>query len=373
MEDAAAAHPMSIQPQGAVGAERLRHELQRTPPKRIIVLARDFIGDVVNTTGAIRRVIERFPDAQITVEVGRAGAAIVERIPGVAEVWPREKHQGLGGKVAVANRIRRGRFDLGIIFDDSNEMIRILRLAGVPLRVGARKTKHFEWFTASVPFTKSGHDLFDTLRGVLSLLGAGEDIQPIIDITPEEWARAAHIVSEAFGERRPRIGIHPGASTIEKQWPVEKYCELAERLGHVLVLYGPGEEALAQQVRGAKLPVKLSLFEYAAVAGELDVLITNDTGPAHLAAAMGTRQIVVYGPTLPERFQPWGDQTIAIRQPNNCDYYAGLCEARGAGARTCDRRCLQRVGVEEVVKASGNLLTASAKVRGPSTEEPEIT
>ena len=241
---------------------------------------------------------------------------------------------------------------MGLMFDDSNEMIRHLWLAGVPIRVGVRKTKHFKLFTASVPFDRREHDLFPTLSGVLQLLGLSGEFHPKIEIKPDETASMNALVKQLFGDRIARkIGLHVGASVLEKMWPIENFAKLAKRLDHPIVLYGPGEEDLASQVSGPSLPRPLTLFEYAAFVGQLDLLVTNDTGPAHIAAATGIPQIVIYGPTTVERFGPFGNKTIAMHKANRCDYYAGDCEARTAGLAQCDRRCLRRISVNEVENA----------------------
>jgi len=335
----------------AVGVSRLQQFLQERPPARILVMLRDYLGDVVNSTGAVYALAERFPEAHITVELGAGPADLIRRIPGVNAVWVRRKHEGLPGKVRFVQRVRRAKFDLGVMFDDSNEMIRHLWLAGVPLRVGVHKTKHIGLFTASVPFDRRKHDLFPTISGVLGLFGINHGYEPRIEITPDEAQAMTELARDLFSTTDIRIGIHVGASVPEKMWPLENFAGLVKAFPKAVVLYGPGEESLAQRVGGERLPHPLSLFEYAAFVSHLHVLITNDTGPAHIAAAMGTPQIVIYGPTTVERFGPFGHKTIAMQKPNACDYYAGACEARQAGLTHCDRRCLARITVDEVTRA----------------------
>ena len=110
--------------------------LNSRPPSRILVMLREHIGDVVNSTGALLEIRECFPNAHITVEAGERTVGVFESFPAVNEVWSRPTHQGLRGKLAFIRRVRRSRFDLGVILDDSNSYVVLLALARVPLRVG---------------------------------------------------------------------------------------------------------------------------------------------------------------------------------------------------------------------------------------------
>ena len=357
---------------GAIGAEDLSQRLASRPPRRVLILVRGHVGDTVNSTGAVRRIIERFPEAHITVDVGRGPAEVMRRIRGVREVWFRHGRRGLPGKFAEVRRIRKAAFDLGIVLYESSEAARHLRFAGVPIRVGIRRPNQENMFTASVPHREDQHDLFDSLPAVLRLLRANEDITPSIVINPEEERAVDQLlINLTVPKHRPPIGLHIGATTPRKQWPLENFQALSSQLEHPIILYGPGEEELAKQVAGRMVPRLLSLFEYAALIKKLDVLVTNDSGPAHIAGAVGTSEIVIFGPTQPHRFHPFGGKAICLWKPNHCDTFKDECEAIQSGGSQCDHRCLRRISVEDVLQAVHRATANSSTVpeSGPSVRQ----
>src|SRR5690606_7324554 len=119
---------------------------------------------------------------------------------------------------------------------------------------------------------------------------------------------------------RPRVAVNPGARWQTKRWPAERFAEVvqkalgADRAGSVVVLGGPGEESMAAAChRALRLPAvnfcgRTSLRELAALLGECDLLLTNDTGPMHLASAIGLPTVSLFTCTAPERAAPFGDQ-----------------------------------------------------------------
>jgi heptosyltransferase-2 len=348
------------------GAESLRQALLERVPKRIIVLLRDHVGDVVNSTGALRHLVFKYPRASFTVEVGMAGAAIIRSLPRV-HVWERRHHMGLLGKVWFVLRLRLGRFDLGVIFDDSNEKIQHLWLGGVRTRVGIRKTKYFDLFTASAAFQPDKHDLFESLKAILTLLRCKVDVAPVLEL-PKEARSHAEQVLKKLNTRRPLIGFHIGASEFSKRWPEHHFARVADSLSDEgyspVLLYGPGEADIADRViQSAHRPLQrlepLPILSYCALLQKLPLLITNDSGPAHLAAALHIPAVVIYGATDPKRFHPYGDTSALLNADVGCDLYANQCMAACDEGVICDRRCMEAVSVEQVLNEAMRMLSAT--------------
>lgn len=324
----------------------LRRSLAERPPHRIAVIARDHLGDLVNTTGALASIIQRFHAAEVEVEAGERNIDVFREFPGVARLRPRPLRQGLGGKAKYVRALAKGRFDLAVILDDSNEKVLLASLAGIPRIVGVRKTKHFDRFTASVPYDPNGHDMFDSLKGVLGLLGAEPDVAPRLYPSEADYEVATKLV----GNSRP-IGIFVGASEERKRWPTERFVEVAEKLFGdgftVVALAGPGEAELldgfrpgVRRVSGLASPLGL-----AALVGGLRALVTVDSGPAHVAAAMGTPAVVIFGPTQPSRFAPFPGAQEIVHAGLSCDIYKDHC---GVAPAPCDLRCMRSIGADEV-------------------------
>lgn len=336
----------------------LRSVLDASPPQRILVMGREHIGDLVNTTGALLQLRKRFPRAHMVLECGERAVGVFENFPGLDEVWSRPTHQGLAGKIAFVQRVKAAKFDLGIILDDSNTYIHLLSLAKVPMRVGVFKSKRRKLFTACVPFDPAGHDLFDPLRGVLGLLGIEEpDLAPrVFPSNADRGAALAALSETSWDQRTPLVGLCPGASVPEKQWPPERFAEVASSLQAHTVVFGSGSEReLADQIGRPWVAGLDSVLGFASAIGLCDVIVTNDSGPAHLASAVDTPAVVIYGPSDPVRFHPYSRSAVLLRGNNNCDLYRRQCEAKLRG-EPCDGRCLRRVEVREVVTSVASLL-----------------
>ncbi len=306
------------------------------------------VGDLVNTTGAVAWLRQAFPDAQFVLE---GGAAARELFPDI-EVWVRKRHSGLLGKLQRVSSFRRGRFDMAVVLDDSREAARLARMAGIP-KVYAPDP------------TSEGHDLFAPLFSVLQMVNAAQyvenqkskiknptlsegNLKPVLPLSASHREAADQYLENQKSKIENPTLLHVGASDIAKQWPEANWIELAKQVD-CMIAGGPGEEALVQRIAEAAgrpaLPV-LPLLVYAAVLERASLLITSDTGPAHLAAAVGTRAIVLYGPTDPVRFHPWGTNWVALRHPMGCDHYGPGCAFLSRGE--CTQKCMGAITPGEV-------------------------
>lgn len=304
--------------------EMATDELWGRPIRRILAIAREHIGDLVNTTPYLRALQDRFPEAQITVDVGRSAAPVLVGFPGLAAVWARDKHEGLGGKLRFVRRIRRERFDLAVIFDDSSRFVLECFLARVPIRVGVFRKRFSGLFTRKVDYSRERHDVFDPFNDLMATLGA-----PISDPRPRLYPSEADVAKAeaAFKDREEKgrglIGLNPATVRPYNRWPAANWAALADLLaeaGSVPVLLGPPSEADAHReiASMATAPVldwtgRFSILELYEVCRRLPGLASVDTGTAHLAGAVGTPVAVLYGVTEPHRFRPFGDRFVAVR------------------------------------------------------------
>lgn len=307
------------------------------------------IGDLVNTSGAVYQLVTHFPTTQFVLEGGRPVLELYNGFPRNLEVWTRDRHLGLGGKLKQTLRYRSGNFNWAISLDDSREKLRLATSAGIRRVVGVTK-KHGTIGNAEVlPFRREGHDLFDTLETVLKHL----KVEP--NVAPRLFPSARDIRSmEGVALPSRAIGLHIDASDLSKEWPSARWIELGRDLVdhgfNPIVLSGP-DEADARHEIAAKIGVpwitqRLTLLEYACLVQRLDTLIVADTGPAHIAAAMGTRTVVLYGPTDPRRFHPYGNRWTAIRKQTGCEHYGVGCIHRSEGY--CSQSCMRAISADDV-------------------------
>lgn len=339
-------------------------------PASILVLTREHIGDLVCTTPALRSLRRLYPAAHIAVEVGERAACVLENSPYVDEILVRRDHQGLSGKAGFIRLLRKRRFDLGVILDDSADMILYLRLGGVVRRVGLIHKKRFAGLlTDGVPFDPMQHEMIDNFRNVVARLG-GDVSDPQPELFPAEADVAA--VDKLFAEHRltasdTLIALNPGASAPANRWLPERFAEVGDRLAQrpgrrILLLGSEGDlPIVAEVLRGLQtepvvLTGQLSVLQLAETLRRCSLLITNDTGPMHIGCAMRTPIVAIFGPAVPHESGPgYVPGNIALRNVFSCP----LCTKYDCRD---NRRCMQAVSVEEVVAA------AEKQLCGPNSQ-----
>ncbi len=327
-------------------------------PARVLVLLREHIGDVVNSTAALHCLRRRFARAYLCVEVGERAAEVLQNFPGIDEIWIRRTHQGLWGKLQCIYRLRKGRFDLAVILDDSADMVLHAWMAGIPVRVGVRRKRKFEGlYTAFVPHDPSRHETLEHFRDLVQMLGGDvSDYRPRLYPSAEDRQAAERELYQAgWDGSTPLVGLNPGASREHRQWFPERFAQVCDALSEqgmqCVVLGGPGDRGLVEQMLAhchshpLVLTGRLTILQLAALMPRLSLLITADSGPMHIAAAMGTRVVALYGRSDPAYTGPFGEGHVILRHPEPCI---------GCTAERCvhDRECMKRISVEEVVTAS---------------------
>lgn len=292
--------------------------------ERIFVFARTGIGDIVYTIPALGALRRRFPEAHITIEAGERGHSLLRYCPYVDEVWVRVRPRGLRGKLLSIWNLWRGKFDRAVILDRSDEKTLHTFLARIPERYGVRKRLFGRLLTASVTWDPDAHDMNDHFRKVVELLGCDvSDWKLELFPDPKAYQSLPQKLAHAgWRGERPLVGVNPGASAPERQWLPARYAQVADALQkqsvRVVMLGGVGDIPLTDAVLKAMrtepltLTGKLTLDELIVAISGLDALISGDTGPAHLAAAVGTPVVGLYGATSARRYAPIGDKHIII-------------------------------------------------------------
>lgn len=343
-------------------------------PSRVFVFLREHIGDVVNSTAALHCLRRCYPQAYLCVEVGERTVEVLNGFPGIDEIWVRPTHQGLWGKLAFIRRLRRERFDLAVILDDSADMVLHAWLAGIPNRFGvSRKRKFRRLYTAFVQHSTSRHETLDHFRDLVEMLGCDtSDYRPHLYPSPEDRQATETALRQAgWDGRTPLVGINPGASRQHRRWFPERFAQVCDALaedGYTSVVLGGCEDgSLVDEIlrhcrnHPVVLTGKLNILQVAALMPRLRLLITADTGPMHLAAAMGTRVVALYGVSDPAYTGPFGAGHVIIRHSEPCI---------GCTTERCvhDRECMNRISVQEVLEGVGRVLheTTATDTNGPS-------
>ena len=324
----------------------------------------NWIGDAVMCEPAIAALRRLFPNAELTLLVKPVVAELFKGHPDVAHILVYDdhgQHAGLTGKWRLANALRRGRFDLAILFQNAFEAALLAFLAGVPSRYGYATDGRRLLLSDPVPRPGRGassHQV-EYYLGMLRPLGCEERAASprLVLFREEETAMARRLTESGISGAELLIGVNPGSTYGgAKRWLPERFAETADRLAgqlnaKVLIVGARGEEPLAQAIAGqikAKTVVlsgRTSVRELMAAVKRCAVFITNDTGPMHIAAAFGVPVVAVFGPTDWRTTAPFGTGHALVRQPVDCS----PCLLREC---PIDHRCMTRVTVDEVYQAA---------------------
>jgi heptosyltransferase-2 len=308
---------------------------------------------------ALRAIRLRFPDAEITVCAKPWVSALYQGERSIDKVIP------LGGRLETIRLLRRGHFDLGILFPNSLDSAVVLKLAGVKRIVGYARDGRGLLLTDTIAVPKAGeipvHERFYYLE-LLRRAGFIESIQATPEIRFDgigELRASGEKLFEARGLKLPVIGVSPGAAYgSAKRWLPERFAESAVRLaaefgGSVAVFGSAAEKALCGEVaraaNGCNFAGATTLREFIEMTAACRVFLTNDSGAMHIASALGVPSVTVFGPTNETATGPLGPAARLLREPVDC----APCLLREC---PIDHRCMTRVTADRVVQAAQQLL-----------------
>jgi heptosyltransferase I len=270
---------------------------------RLLVIRLSAFGDVIHTIPAVAALRDALPETEISWAVEPAYAELVEIVARVKAIRVSLKKWS-PARIVAARRDVRG-FETSIDFQGLIKSSLIGRASGARERYGFARNvireKPAAWFVnRPVAIDKSSHVIewnVDLARAVAPAISG----MPHVNFTPF----AADPTGKLAGYQN-RVVLLPGAGRPEKHWPVDRFAELARKIGSdALVVWGPGEEALARAI-GAEVAPATNFRELAWILRHARLVIGADTGPLHLAAALGTPLVGLYGPTNPARNGPYG-------------------------------------------------------------------
>jgi heptosyltransferase-2 len=334
--------------------------------KRILVRGPNWLGDAVMCEPALRGLRSLFPDAQIALLVKPGVADLFAGHPALTRVLTYDtngRHAGLSGKWALAGQLRRQDFDMALLFQNAFEAALLAFLAGVPRRYGYATDARSLLLTDPVA-APDRRTLLHQVRyywDLLKPLGlTGDPSAPELVVFPEEeQALAGRFSQGGVASTDAVVGINPGSTYGgAKRWLPERFAEVTDRLCHTIrqsrgqevsvVIFGAkGEERLGQEI-AANLSSKSLVLSGATTIRELmaavkrcEVLVTNDTGPMHIASAFQVPVVAIFGPTDWRTTSPFGSAHAIVRQPVDC----APCLLREC---PIDHRCMTRVTVEQV-------------------------
>ncbi len=241
------------------------------------------------------------------------------------------KHHPFSGKTrngirALRGELRATNYDAVLDLQGAIRSAVIARMSGCPRRIGEAAPREWpaHWLFTERVATRGAHVIEQDVELASAVVGdalAPADPLLPIDAEAESWC-STWLAANLRGEFRPIALIAPGAGWGAKRWPPERYATVAEGLAqrglHVLVNAGPGEEPLAEPIAAAgAVPLAATLPQLIALTRRIALCIGGDTGPLHLACALGRPVVGIYGPTDPSRNGPFGTRARVLRSPGS--------------------------------------------------------
>ena len=336
-----------------------------------VVVQTSFLGDTILTTPLLAQLAHRGPVDVVTTP---AAASVLQGHPAVRQVIvydKRDTHAGLIGFLTMRARLKQGQYDSAYLAQGSMRSALLVWAARIPERIGFATSSGSAFYTTRVAYRD---DLHHAARLLLLSRPNGreptdEEMRP--SLAPGAAERA--VVDELLGSSGVRAGerliaLAPGSVWGTKRWPY--YPQLAQALadaGRIVIVGGPGDRALAKDILSAvpnavDATDKLPLLASAELIGRSAVIVTNDSAPLHLASAMGTPTVAIFGPTVPQfGFGPLaptkatlGHETLACRP----------CHRHGP--KRCPLthfKCMRELSVEGVAERTRDLfLNPDARV-----------
>jgi len=376
-----------------------RANLSQSAPPRLLVRGVNWLGDAVMSTPAILRLREAFPKSEIALLTHEKIAELWSGHPGIDRTLTFSKHDSV---FTVARRIRAAGFDCALILPNSARSALEALLAGISKRVGHSGSLRSLFLTQRVepregrirmhklsqneiaeriapssefrvnPMPQNAHQTLEYLHLAASLGANPEPLEPLLVLGDDEIRSVAVKFGLQGSRTKPVIGLNPGAEYgPAKRWPLERFIETAKLVGKesncAWVVFGGKNdtEAAGNLERALKNPGievhnlagRTSLRDLMGVLKVCRVLLTNDTGPMHVAAALGTPVVVPFGSTSPELTGPGlpGSKRHRLLR-------AGVpCSPCFRRECPIDFRCMTGISVESVVEAVLGLMA------GPSS------
>lgn len=328
--------------------------------ENILIVNVNWLGDVLFSTPAIRAIRKAYPDSFIACMVVPRCKEILEGNPDVDEIIifdEEDRHRTLFGKYRLITYLRSKRFDKVFLFHRSLTRTVITALSGIPQRIGYPTTKRAFLLTTKVEvpeFPMHRVDYFLNVPKAVGIEPAGLSYEFRIKDEDRAYIRE-FLKNEGLAEGERFVVINPGGNWHLKRWPTKRFAELSQRLVDIynvkIVISGAESDIrLANEIAsGMKAkPIvscaKTTLKQLGALFEIAKLIVSNDSGPMHIAVAMRANTIALFGPTSPEITGPYGDGNYAVIHKNsNCEIpcYNIDCSAN---------RCMELIRTEDVLE-----------------------
>jgi heptosyltransferase-2 len=340
---------------------------------KVLVRATNWVGDAVMSIPALQALRESFPLARISILARPWVAGLYGREPFCDELIPYDAPRGWRGlreKLKLAGELRKRSFDCAILLPNAFEAAALVFAAGIPVRMGYERDGRSILLTHAVPVPQPGEIPRHQRFYCLELLKRTGVIESYSQSEPIRLAGAAAAAEEgrkrfsAAAIKGPVVGVSPGAAYGgAKRWLPDRFAKAAVQVARersaTVAVFGSREEMFVcdlvrEEVDAAgcscvNFAGATSISEFIELAAACDVFLTNDSGPMHIASALGVPTVAVFGATDDEATGPTGDQSRVLREPVECS----PCLLREC---PIDHRCMTAVSASRVATTALDLV-----------------
>lgn len=343
--------------------------------KNILIIMMGGIGNMIFLTPALKALRRALPSSSFCFLLGPYGAEKAIEGSNLIDkkiVIEPEKHKGLAGYARLIRELKKERFTLSITSTGTNPVKSGLLcfLSGIKFRSGENVGGKGFFYNFRIPFDKDRHEVESNIQLVQSLGIEVKDRSLFVQRSEEDRKFARDLFAQHGLEGKLVIGMHPGSGVHQagfKRWPKERFSQLADKfisdLEGAVILFGGAEEVglagdITKMMKSKPIVMsgKTSLAQTAALIEKCRLFISNDSGLLHVAGAMHTPVIGIFGPTDPKRTGPYSDSSIVIRKDLGCS----PCY-QGKPVRCSHLECLNLITVEEVFEEARKRLEKNVR------------
>ncbi|MDD5477244.1 MAG: lipopolysaccharide heptosyltransferase II [Candidatus Omnitrophica bacterium] len=335
--------------------------IKKIIPKRILIFNVNWLGDVLFSSATIRNIRRNYPDSYIACVIPSRCYPILKDNPYLDEVIifdEKDRHKGMLAKLNFVSLLKSKKFDTVFLLHRSFSRALICRLAGISQRIGHYTKKRAFLLTQKIiPPKKDSLHRIDYYLDIIEKAGLRiEDRYLDFFFSPLDENHVEDFLSKnSIGKNDFIVALNPGGNWIPKRWPVEYWAQLADKLikemkAKVIITGSASDLVLAKQIIKVMQEAPLvacgifNLKQLGAFAKRADLFVTADTGPLHIANAVGAKKIIaIFGPTTKEVTGPYPATNVVILQKNT----GCLLPCYKVNCR--DNRCMKAVTPEDVM------------------------
>lgn len=347
------------------------HNLQLDQINKILVTRFQSMGDMIVFIPALRTLRGGFPQAHISVlAVEKTGIEVLEQCPYIDEIIAKDSGQSFLKWLKFLKRLRGRKFDLFISSAGEDNLARVGFYIGAKYIVGFKKRircleEHEETCkflqTVSLEYNENKHEVEQNVAipHAIGIEANDAKLEFWTTDAEDEYVKDLLWNKLKISRRKILIGIHPGSKRLSRCWLPERFAKLADLLtkkfnAYILIIGSCEEMKLAQEIANQMeyevviLNGKTTIVQLASLMRYLSLFICTDSGPLHLAAAMGTPIVALFGPGEVQKWYPYSKNSVVVRKEVDCS---------PCGKYRCeDHRCMKLIEVDDVLQAADRLL-----------------